>query len=140
MRGVTLLSERPSWIPPTKARGVAAAGLRFENEAAAWLQAQGLAILRNPWIAYGRGRVCSPDFVVFLPEKTLVGECKLTARAGVYNKLTSLYLPLAQSLWGEATAPFGIARHVSGATQCRACFSLLDIARAPITPLPLLVL
>lgn len=143
MRRVILLPGRPDWLPPeSKPRGLKAAGLSFEREAGDWLARHCPTMLRNPWLEYGRGKVCSPDFVLHVDGRTLIGECKLTAKRGSFGKLLRLYLPLGREIWGPGCEAFGIARNVvaKGNKPVWDWKGLLAAPASPSSPLRLLVL
>lgn len=103
-----LLSERPSFIPQAKYRGVKAIGIGFERKVAKYLKAvAGDRAIHNPWFRFvdanGEGW-CSPD-VVMLPagdEPLVIFECKLTSVPKVATKLVGLYLPVVKSVWPDA--------------------------------------
>lgn len=96
LQSAAALLEKPACIPQGRPRGAKAAGIRFEKSVFEALPGG----IRGQWFQYedvnGTG-YCQPDIIYpFLPDFFAIIEVKYTLVPGAHQKLSQLYIPVAE--------------------------------------------
>ena len=92
---------RPQCIPVGRPRGAKAQGLRYER-----LLASRLPLAKHgQWFEFTDGRLghgyCQPDFLLMLPEVTVILECKYTWTVDGHLQIERLYKPVVAEALGK---------------------------------------
>jgi hypothetical protein len=116
LRKARVLPDQPSFIPTPRLRGAKAQGKTFERKVGRKLISDfGLSRLRsNVWFEFydknGDGWA-GADHILFLPDRIVIFECKLSQTPSGISQIQFLYRPLVQFIFPD--------RLVQGVQVCK---------------------
>ncbi len=117
LRHARLLDERPRTIPKGRPRGAKAMGVRYEK---ALGEALGEVAESGRWFEFedlnGRG-YCQTDFLISLPDRLIVLECKYTWTHMGHLQMEELYFPVIRQM---------TKKKVSGIVVCKNLLPLMN--------------
>lgn len=112
--------KRPASIPKGRSYGTKALGLSFERKVGEALGKRGLLVNAGQWFSYhdanGHG-YCQTDYLLFLPEFTVIVECKLTETQQGRKQIAELYAPVVSKVFGKPVAGIVVTRHLTRDTE-----------------------
>lgn len=108
-----------SFPKPKPSNAIARVGLRYENNVGKELARHVLPhrfvrLEHNPWFTfhdvYGSGH-CSPDYLLWVDDKAIIVEVKLTWVGVAMAKLMDLYMPVVSTALGCGVMPLVVVRN-----------------------------